>query len=807
MLTLEVAGEESRVESLAEAPAALRKAMAAVGLDPGWVPSPDGEFRRFYVAGDRSGTLNGYVCLDPTARGAVFGTWKVQKPHHWVARVNGDGSAAENVLAGLRDLWEAERQARQQEAETRARRAWATADGDLAAVAAHPYLVAKGVAAYAGALAGNARVHKSGTLLVARVDATPTLRSLAKIHADGRKRNLDGGRVDGLVTPIGGDDKAGPVYLCEGVATGLSVHAATGARVLSVGSCKNLVPVARAWLARLAGRRVIIAADADSAGNPPPEAREAAALLGAEVRVPATADTDWNDVHQAEGLDAVRRGLEAGPDQAAHRPAPDPLLREAEAAEAYPVAALGPLAAVVQDLAAGLRVPPAMAAQSVLATTALAVQGVADVHLDGRVTPLSLFCLTVGESGVGKSTTDRPILAEVQAVQKSAELGHRETARRHQAETSAYAQAKSTTERAHRDQAGPDLVDALMALGPEPVRPPDPVYLVSDTTFEGLYRQLRDGRPSVGLFNDEGALFLSGWAMNAENAARTVAGLNRAWDGSPLGRSRVQEGGTLYGRRVSLHLLMQPGVAGRLFGDAAVRDIGFLWRSLVAWPDPPADVRYNPGGVAGSAALAAFQGRLRDLLRYPLPLAPGSQNELAPRPLGLSQEALGMFIGLFDQARAAAPHPSHGDGPLTVVRPYAMRAGEHGLRLAGVLTLYQDPEATTIQAEAMDGARRLVAWYLREMLRIHEAQQPPAELVQADRLLRWAHREGRVLLYPRLIYQFGPYGIRTKAAALRAVTALEAHGWLIRIPEGAEVDGAHRRDVWRVVATPEVGDA
>jgi hypothetical protein len=288
--------------------------------------------------------------------------------------------------------------------------------------------------------------------------------------------------------------------------------------------------------------------------------------------------------------------------------------------------------------------------------------------------------------------------------------------------------------------------------------------------------------------------------MNAENAGRTVGGLNRLFDGSPLNRARAQEGGTLHHRRLSLHLLMQPGVAGRLFAHAEVRDIGFLWRSLVAWPAPVPDDSFMSGGVVGSAALQAFHARLVDLLRRPLPVAPGTQNELAPRQLVLAPEAHAMFVGLFNQARAKA----RGDGPLATVGPYAKRAGEHAMRLAAILTLYQDPEATEIPAAAMDGARRLVAWYLREMLRIHETAEPPDHLVKAQRLLTWIHGQTLALVYPRQVYRLGPYGIRTKDQAAKALATLESHGWLVRVPEGAQLDGAHRRDVWRMV--PDTGE-
>lgn len=47
-----------------------------------------------------------------------------------------------------------------------------------------------------------------------------------------------------------------------------------------------------------------------------------------------------------------------------------------------------------------------MAAQSVLATTALVSQGHANAQLDGRTYPLSLYLLTVASSGNRKSAVD-----------------------------------------------------------------------------------------------------------------------------------------------------------------------------------------------------------------------------------------------------------------------------------------------------------------------------------------------------------------------------------------------------------------
>ncbi|EQD64148.1 hypothetical protein B2A_02146, partial [mine drainage metagenome] len=77
-------------------------------------------------------------------------------------------------------------------------------------------------------------------------------------------------------------------------------------------------------------------------------------------------------------------------------------------ASSYPVDALGPLADAARDLAAGAQVDSAMAGQSLLAGAALVLQSVANVSsLDGSIKPLSLYAMTIANSGDGKDSADR----------------------------------------------------------------------------------------------------------------------------------------------------------------------------------------------------------------------------------------------------------------------------------------------------------------------------------------------------------------------------------------------------------------
>lgn len=88
-------------------------------------------------------------------------------------------------------------------------------------------------------------------------------------------------------------------------------------------------------------------------------------------------------------------------------PEPLPLTRELDPATPFPVQALGVIgAAVVEQMHAVIQAPPALIGQSVLAAMNQVAQPFANVIIDGRVSPLSEFFLTLGESGERKSAVD-----------------------------------------------------------------------------------------------------------------------------------------------------------------------------------------------------------------------------------------------------------------------------------------------------------------------------------------------------------------------------------------------------------------
>ena len=113
---------------------------------------------------------------------------------------------------------------------------------------------------------------------------------------------------------------------------------------------------------------------------------------------------------------------------------PRPLIESNPVPQPYPVQALGGiLGPAVERMAEVIGVPQALAAQSVLAASALATQGHAGLQLDGRHYPLSLYLITVAASGDRKTAADRSALLPARQWEREQWQHYREQLSRYRA--------------------------------------------------------------------------------------------------------------------------------------------------------------------------------------------------------------------------------------------------------------------------------------------------------------------------------------------------------------------------------------
>lgn len=285
--------------------------MAATGIRPPPNIVADGKLHRFATNGKASDLAGFYVLHADEIPTGHFGCWRSGLSQDWRANIERELSAEERRAHRIRVAqMRAEREAAQEreraEARNKAAEIWRDAEPLRNG---HPYLTRKGVKQR------GFRLH-DGRLAIAVRDTAGELHSLQLIAEDGEKRFLPGGAVHGHYCSIGTPD--GEIYIVEGVATGLSVHEASGQAVAVAFNAGNLEPVAKALRTKFSTLRLILCADddAETEGNPGlAKAREAAKAVNGYLAVPdfggsrPAGASDFNDLHQLNGIERVRHSL------------------------------------------------------------------------------------------------------------------------------------------------------------------------------------------------------------------------------------------------------------------------------------------------------------------------------------------------------------------------------------------------------------------------------------------------------------------------------------------------------------------
>ena len=231
--------------------------------------------------------------------------------------------------------------------------------------------------------------------------------------------------------------------------------------------------------------------------------------------------------------------------QEAQPDSPLPLIKKNELSEPFPFHVLGPLmAAACRDIQQAVQAPDALIAQCVLASANLAVQPLRDMLIDGRGFPLSLFLLTIAIAATGerKSAVDQVVLRPHREAEYQADKDMDSLCALHEMELAAWEKEKSVLINDGKRTAEEKQFALEQLQRRKPKKPLDQKRLISDFTFEGMYKLFQAGVPSKGLFADEGGQVTGGHGMRQETILATAAGLSKFWDGAPVDRIRVMDG-------------------------------------------------------------------------------------------------------------------------------------------------------------------------------------------------------------------------------------------------------------------------
>lgn len=624
----------------------FQQAIAGAGLPVPEVIHGDGTLYRFSTNGKRMDQSGWYVLHDDgEVPAGAFGCWRSGLSQTWCSKdtqamTQAERSAHQQRMQAIAQQREADKTQRQQDAATAAAQRWEAA---LPAPADHPYLAKKGVHAH------GTRVESDGFLIVPMRDTNGKLWNIERINPANfkDKKGLLGGRRTGLYYSIG--KPKGVLIVCEGFATGASIHEATGDAVAVAFNAGNLREVAQALHSKYPKLRLILAADDDAFtdGNPGiTKATEAAKAVGGYLTKPdfgeqrSETETDFNDLHQRAGLDAVKACIEAAA-PVAQTPAFPPLEAAGDSGawpdpvplpdalppvtpfdpELLPVALRG----WIVDIAERMQCPPDFPAVGVITGLSSLIGARVVVapkqHDDWRVVP-NLWGLIVGRPGVMKS----PALGEVLKPLHRLESTERELWQAaHEAweldtkvaELAGKANEKQAAAVAAKD---PAKARALLAPTDQPSEPTMRRYVVNDSTVEALADLLVENPWGLLVYRDEVHGLLCSMDRQGQEGARgfylTGYDGNQGHAVDRIGR------GHSYVPRVCMAMLggIQPGKVQSYVREAVnggAGDDGLLQRfGLAVWPDVEREFKLVdrwPDTPAKQAAWAVFE-RLNGLL-------------------------------------------------------------------------------------------------------------------------------------------------------------------------------------------------
>ncbi len=284
----------------------------------------DSKLHRFATDPAKKHSKDGWYIAHDDSKGKIaqFGSFRDGGNHIW-----NNGSGRKLTEAEIKEIEAQKKKALADEKKTREQSALraqriyteAATDVDFSA-----YLKRKGIDCPDGVRAVQGLSSKAfgfdgaewsiSGLVVPMCNKAGEIRSLQLIPEDEGKKKLfmKGGQVAACFHALGGEiGSAKRILIAEGLATAQSARAATGDVALVAFSAGNLPAIAEIARSLNATAEIVLLADDDEAGRT--KAEQAAKASGGRVVLPGSGVNDFNDLHRASGLAAVKLAI-LGPD-------------------------------------------------------------------------------------------------------------------------------------------------------------------------------------------------------------------------------------------------------------------------------------------------------------------------------------------------------------------------------------------------------------------------------------------------------------------------------------------------------------
>jgi hypothetical protein len=447
-----------------------------------------------------------------------------------------------------------------------------------------------------------------------------------------------------------------------------------------------------------------------------------------------------------------------------------------------------PLQHVVTELRQLTQANDGIIINSMFSAMAVAVQASADIlhPFTHKPIPLSLYCITVAESGARKSTVDNILMAPFRNFEQHHEDDEKIRERRYEHDLEIYGirlkllKAKLKKAMAAQNKEDEAAIGAELQSHKEtkPVIGHTPRIMVSDITQSALQKVLSESWNYLCLNTDEAGKILNGKDFSIPSF------YNALWDATPFSVERISTGRShVNNYRFSMNLMLQPSIFAkyvRLHGEQA-KESGFFARCLFAFPQPSIFIQSPNVNVVPTPHLDNFLARITSLLHSAYHrFLYGQINE---RRLLTLQDTTYIYNleHIKEKHRVQICNNDPSQSP-----QFIQRATEHALRLAGVMHAFlAGNDDNEIKNDLIYAAIEIMKEYSRRYQEAVDYHEITEQIIQKLLAYIQQHTQFNMSLKAHAInkstlFHNGPPKLRKKEQLDIALTILESRGAIKR---------------------------
>ncbi|WP_416983517.1 DUF3987 domain-containing protein [Streptomyces sp. T028] len=471
----------------------------------------------------------------------------------------------------------------------------------------------------------------------------------------------------------------------------------------------------------------------------------------------------------------------------------------------FPVDLLGPhLADVVNAVTAQVQVAPDIPAMIALSTVSVAAGGRVQVRVrPGWSEAPALWTATVAGAGERKSAAEAPFSDTLRGIER--ELQAKAIPEIEDAEQMLkIAQARLDDAEKAAIKAKPDLralrmdeaklaKQELREMGPVPALPR---LLFGDITPAAMPVKAAQQGGRMGVIHSEGTLIKQMGGLYNSGTSDTGFALD-AYDGKAMPVDRIgRDSIEMESAHLTIGLLVQPIILeqlGRKKDDEMLHN-GFVQRFLYGFPASRLGYQDPRGSVP-------IPSELMDDLRYRLgKLVHGLWKNTMVRAVTFTDEASEEMYVFQEQMQERLRR----GGDLHPMASWASKLPGKLARIAALITLYEDPDATQVQGEQLRAALAMAPYFVthaRLCLDLMGANRD-AKLMPARDVLEWLRRRKEDKRREPFTVRdaqrgvdgnsWGPEGV-TSETVYDAIHVLVDKGWVVPLPAPERPEGQRGR--------------